>query len=383
MTLVLVGMGVHGPRGIPVGALEDLRACGRVLLDAYTTPMDVERVLEELRSILGVEVTAAGRDLLEDAPRISREAAAGCLGIVVPGDVFTATTHDALRQEAVRRGVEVRVWHSSSVVTSALGRLGLHVYKLGFIGTLAEGPPQSAYRLYFGVASALRNGQHSLLLLQHDKEGGGLSVAEGLRLLRQAEDSWRLGAFSPDRVLIVASRLFSSSEAMRILRMEEALDADFGEHPHSIIVPGRLHYTEADSLRLILGAPDEVLSEAGRVPASLGSRLAESAIGKTRNALARFRSAVPASPGIGILMENVESYLYDAERFLREGNVELALAEAGYAEGLLDSLRLLGYARIDWRGPGARRAPEGASYAVNPEAIGSSGFRASLSTTVA
>jgi Diphthamide biosynthesis methyltransferase len=233
------------------------------------------------------------------------------------------------------------------------------------------------------VASALRNGQHSLLLLQHDKEGGGLGVAEGLRLLRQAEDSWRLGAFSPDRVLIVASRLFSSSEAMRILRMEEALDADFGEHPHSIIVPGRLHYTEADSLRLILGAPDEVLSEAGRVPASLGSRLAESAIGKTRNALARFRGAVPASPGIGILMENVESYLYDAERFLREGNVELALAEAGYAEGLLDSLRLLGYARIDWRGPGARRAPEGASYAVNPEATGSSGFRASLSTTVA
>ncbi|MFP3208579.1 MAG: hypothetical protein RXR82_02335, partial [Nitrososphaeria archaeon] len=92
MTLVLVGMGVHGPRGIPVGALEDLRACGRVLLDAYTTPIDVERALEELRSILGVEVTAAGRDLLEDAPRISREAAAGCLGIVVPGDVFTATT---------------------------------------------------------------------------------------------------------------------------------------------------------------------------------------------------------------------------------------------------------------------------------------------------
>ncbi|MGC9191309.1 MAG: diphthine synthase [Conexivisphaera sp.] len=357
MTLVMVGMGIHGARGMPAGAIDDLRKCGRVLLDAYTTPLDVSRTLEELRDLLGVEVVAAGREALEDAAALAREAAAGCLGLVVPGDVFAATTHEAIRQEALRSGIEVRVWHSSSVVNAALGRLGLHLYKLGFVGTLVEGPPQAAYRVYFGVTNALRNNQHSLILIQHDAASGeGLDVGTALGLLREAEESWRLGTFDGSRVIVVVSRLYSGSEGIRVIRLEDAASASFGDHPHTIVVPGRLHYTEAESLRLVTGAPEDLLSDAGRLPASLGARLARTAIDKTRRALPKFRASLGASPGVGAVLENVDSYLSDAERFLSEGNVELAIAEAGYAEGLLDSLRLLGMAAVDWRttSPGRR-----------------------------
>ncbi|MDP7982504.1 MAG: diphthine synthase [Conexivisphaerales archaeon] len=349
MPLLLVGMGVHGAQGIPVGAVEELRRCDRVLLDSYTTPIDPVRVLNELRALLGTEVKEAGRDELEDVQGLLRSASAGCLGIVIPGDVFVATTHDAIRQEAARSGIEVRIWHSSSIVSSALSRVGLHIYKLGFIGTLVAGPPQTAYRAYFGVTGALRNSQHSILLMQHDPASGeGIDVGDGLRALVEAESSWRLGSFGPDRIIVIASRLFSESESVRVLRLSDALDTDFGEHPHTIIVPGRLHYTEAESMRAVLGVPQELTDAMGTVPRSLAARLASTAIEKSRAALPKFRSSIPGSPGVNSVLENVESYLSDAERFLGEGNVELALAEAGYAEGLLDSLRLLGYAGIEW-----------------------------------
>ena len=41
------------------------------------------------------------------------------------------------------------------------------------------------------------------------------------------------------------------------------------------------------------------------------------------------------------LFENIECYISDAERFLNQGRDELAILSIGYAEGLLDSLRLL------------------------------------------
>ena len=349
MPLLLVGMGVQGVLGLPVGAVDELRKCDRILLDSYTTPIDPERVLGELRALLGMEVKEASRDELEDVQGLLRLASAGCLGIVIPGDVFVATTHDVIRQEAARSGIDVRVWHASSIVSAALSRVGLHIYKLGFIGTLVAGPPQTAYRAYFGVTGALRNSQHSILLMQHDPASGeGIDVGGGLRMLEEAENSWRLGSFGPDRVIVVASRLFSESESVKVLRLGDAPYVDFGEHPHTIIVPGRLHYTEAESMRAVLGISRELTDAMGAVPKSMAARLASTAIEKSRAALPRFRSSAPRSPGISSVLENVESYLSDAERFLGEGNVELALAEAGYAEGLLDSLRLLGYADIEW-----------------------------------
>jgi diphthine synthase len=53
-------------------------------------------------------------------------------------------------------------------------------------------------------------------------------------------------------------------------------------------------------------------------------------------------------PDLSSVFENVEAYLSDADRFLLEGKPELALVEAGYAEGLLDALRLQGILKMTW-----------------------------------
>jgi diphthine synthase len=39
------------------------------------------------------------------------------------------------------------------------------------------------------------------------------------------------------------------------------------------------------------------------------------------------------------VLNNAEYYIDDAERFLRQGKLELAVLSIGYAEGLIDALR--------------------------------------------
>jgi diphthine synthase len=40
------------------------------------------------------------------------------------------------------------------------------------------------------------------------------------------------------------------------------------------------------------------------------------------------------------ILDNAEYYIDDAERFLRQGKFELAILSMGYAEGLIDALRM-------------------------------------------
>ena len=40
------------------------------------------------------------------------------------------------------------------------------------------------------------------------------------------------------------------------------------------------------------------------------------------------------------ILENVELYIQDAEKFLEDGQDEVAILSIGYADGLVDALRL-------------------------------------------
>jgi diphthine synthase len=41
-----------------------------------------------------------------------------------------------------------------------------------------------------------------------------------------------------------------------------------------------------------------------------------------------------------IILENAELYILDAEKFLEDGQDEVAILSIGYADGLVDALRL-------------------------------------------
>jgi diphthine synthase len=46
--------------------------------------------------------------------------------------------------------------------------------------------------------------------------------------------------------------------------VKDLLNADFGPPPHVLLVPGKLHFLEAEALRVFAGAPAEAVDEISR-----------------------------------------------------------------------------------------------------------------------
>lgn len=54
-------------------------------------------------------------------------------------------------------------------------------------------------------------------------------------------------------------------------------------------------------------------------------------------------------PGVGSVIDAANRYLADAKYYLNNGKKATALASVSYAEGMLDALKILGFARFEWR----------------------------------
>ncbi len=350
MTLALVGLGVQGIDGIPVGALEFVRRCDHVYADEYTSPWP-DGLITKVEELIGSKPSNASRTLLEDGRRLLEESEKGDTAVLCVGDPLVATTHMTLRLRALKLGVGVRIFYSSGVLNAIFGETGLHPYKLGRVITLVRSNPATLGSVYSAVKETLNLGLHVLLLLEysHD-EGFALEPSEGLRMLREVEASYKLGVFPDDRLLIVASRLGWRNQSVVAGRLGDLGARDFGPPPHSILVPGSLHYTESEALSALTGCDAGLLSSSktGLVPPS--KTIVDRTIAKTKAALkvAMELATQPSMPDLSGVFENVEAYLSDADRFLLEGKPELALVEAGYAEGLLDALRLQGILKMTW-----------------------------------
>jgi diphthine synthase len=101
-----------------------------------------------------------------------------------------------------------------------------------------------------------------MLLLDLDVEQGRfLSINEALDLLLEMEHTKRLKVFTEDRLVVGLARIGSPEPTVRCNRIRDLVGLDFGLPPHTLIVPGRLHFVEASTLVKLFGAPPYLLSE--------------------------------------------------------------------------------------------------------------------------
>ncbi|MEO9365319.1 MULTISPECIES: diphthine synthase [Candidatus Nitrosocaldus] len=357
--LILVGMGIHGYKGLSIEAMEAIKDADKVYVEAYTSPVK-SRDIDALRALRD-DVVEVHRWFVEDGRRILDEARAGDVVLLAYGDPLIATTHIELLVRARSSGIACKVIHSSSIVTAALGECGLHVYKLGRVATVVSNPIANT-STYYAIYSNLMQMNHTLLLLEYDQEHGYfLAVDSALRLLLDCEARERMNAIDEDTFAIVASRV--GMEDMGIVggRIGSLLkysdEHGFGEPPHTLIVTGSLHFTEVEALRASVMLLDEPIDNSKRVRARAEMML-PNYIARAYNALSRAREYIMHAKGsagdkakdkdkddtierIKDMIDNAEYYLSDAERFAREHRYENAILALGYAEGLIDALRYL------------------------------------------
>ena len=121
-----------------LAALDAIRSCRRVYLEAYTSILmssDPDAPLEaaRLEALYGRPVVVADREHVEgrsDDILEGAESDEGSVAFLVVGDVYGATTHSDLELRARARGVPVRVHHAASVLNAA-GCCGLQLYRFG------------------------------------------------------------------------------------------------------------------------------------------------------------------------------------------------------------------------------------------------------------
>ncbi len=229
--LYLISLGLRDEKDMSLRALNTAKKCDLLYAEFYTSRTATSA--ESLSKLVGKPVTELGRRGMEDdVGRLIEEAKNKDIGIFVPGDALSATTHIMLLSEARKAGIETRVIHGSSILT-AVGETGLQLYKFGRVTTLTKPLPKSVLE---AIEQNQKAGLHSLVLLDIE-----MDALEGLNLMKD---------FLRDTKVIVAAQL-GGRQIIKYGTPEDLLKEDGlkGKTPAVIVIPGKLHFAEDEFLK--------------------------------------------------------------------------------------------------------------------------------------
>ena len=439
MPLCLVGAGISGTSSIPADGKNAICNAEIIYYEQFTSPSPsddnaMHGAIRGMAQSKSCEIRDAKRWMVEDGTSILDDSRDRRVVLLSYGDPLVATTHIDLLCRAAKQGIAVRVIHASSGPTAIVGECGLHHYKMGRMATIMR-KESSMTTPYYTVYKNAVERSHTLLLLEYDYEGTeygdgcsfALDPAEALRGLLRTERGQQRHVITEDTYAIVASRIGMNARVPgRVPANDTSCNAamnggpddcydneenprhqcitagrisslmargNFGEPPHSIIIPGRLHFTESDALGILaecIDPPptidtndmhDDAPVKAAEPHLSLSShpnepaRIAEQMVAKyapmvrasAEEAAEQYANDHNGKDIMLEILENAKRYVSDAEDFVRkEGYEDVAVLSIGYADGLADAVR-----QMCKMGPGSgservRAASAAVSMAADP-----------------
>ncbi len=343
--LTFVGLGL-GAKGVSLEGIDELKSADIAYLEYYTSPHEPS-LLKALENAVGKRLEIVDRSFVEDGNRILDEASKKQVALAVQGDPMIATTHGELRARATKMGIETRLVHGATIASAAASESGLHYYKFSRTVTVTRESVGRLTQAYHILHQNLLEGAHTLLLLEYDAESGeGVSPPDALAGLLLAEGNFKRGVVGESTFAVVVSRVGRPDTAVVGGSFVELVKKEYGQPPHSIIIPGRLHFTETESISTNLDLEESKVHSNSDTVLRTAQTLVPKYVAKTRRALGSVRPKL--GPQYEAVLENAELYMKDAENFLANGEDEMAMLSIGYAEGLLDSLSFAGVVKIDW-----------------------------------
>ena len=345
MTLILISIGLTDEDDLTRRALQEARSCDALYAELYTTILDTDA--ERLAETIGKPVTPLTRSRMEEnSETLLEEAEQRKVGILIGGDALTATTDLSLLLDAAKKGIKTTVIHGSSIMT-AIAETGLSIYKFGRTVTLPlpeKAPPDTVLRT---LTENREHGLHTLILLDLDNQKRQAhTIQNAIQILLEAENP---ETYNGDTLTIGVAHLGWNDQTIKANTAGALYKHDFGEPPHAIVVPGRLHFLEEEALKTIANCPSEALE--AHKPTGTLERLIDKYSTSCRRAMDNLETRdTPksiTSDEVKALIEHAERYLNDADHYAG-GRKPTALASVSYAEGILDALRLLGLVKFEW-----------------------------------
>ena len=336
--LWFIGLGVSGPDSIPKEVGKIIQKADLVYLESFTSPIYKEHE-EDIKNLVNGSFKIAKRWLVEDGQEILKAAKNSTVILLSYGDPYIATTHIELRTRAKLENIETKTAHSASAITSMIGEVGLQFYKVGRIVTIMSEKKSitTPYRIIF---KNLIEGIHSVILLEYNQdENFFLDPKDAILSLLDAEKEQKRNVVNENTFAVVVSRIGLKTQKITSGKFTNLLKTNFGEPPHSIIITGKLHFTESDAISVLTECLDKPLDNSSRIK-SVSIQMIEKYVPLVREALEEIKPFYNDSKEFCEILQNAELYINDAEDFLKQGKDENAVLSIGYADGLVDALRM-------------------------------------------
>jgi diphthine synthase len=340
--ITLISIGLNSHQDLSLKAIEKAREADKIYAENYTMKLDT--TTQELEETIGKPITPLQRNGLEEqADQLLNQAKTQNIAILVGGDALSATTHISLLLDAHDDKITTEVIHGSSIFT-AITDTGLSLYKFGKTVTIPlpeKGPADTAIQT---IKENYENGLHTLLLLDLNiPENRYLTIPQAIQRLLDT------GELSPDTLLVGAARLGSNYPTIKADTATNLTRYDFGDPPHALVAPGKLHFMEEEALEALAQCPRKAIQNHN--PVGETDRLITKYNKSCRNVLNTIETRnLPAEiteEKVRELLKHAENYLDDGE-YYRIDNKPTALTSVAYAEGIIDALKLLGIAEFEW-----------------------------------
>ena len=336
--LWFVGLGISGFKSIPSEALDVLSKADIVYLEQFTSPIGKSDLIKIKNATKG-EFVHAKRWLVEDGKEILENAKKKKVVLLTYGDPYIATTHIELRTRAIEEKIKTYSIHASSSLTSMIGECGLHFYKVGRIATIMS-EIKSLTTPYYIIYKNIIEGNHTILLLEYNQDRDFfLDPKDALEGLVETEKGQKRSVVSLSAYAIVASRIGFKDQRIISGKISSLMKIDFGKPPHTVIIPGRLHFTESDALKIFGHCIDEPYDNSEKTE-KISIQMMKKYVPMVREALEEIKPHYKEQKEFYGILENAEMYIQDAEKFLEDDQDEVAILSIGYADGLVDALRL-------------------------------------------
>ena len=191
--LYLISLGLADKNDVSLRAIDAARRCDKLYIERYTNYYGSSN--KELEKLFGKKIAGLKRGDVESSKLID-ESKKENIGLLVIGDVFSATTHSSLMLEAFDKKIKVEVIHGSSILT-AVGETGLMLYNFGKTASI----PKDNKNIESPYDILKRNKDlHTLFLLDL-----GLSFNEAIIYLLGVEKKRKGKVFDENKLCVVCS----------------------------------------------------------------------------------------------------------------------------------------------------------------------------------
>lgn len=336
--LLFAGLGISSIKSISQELKDKLKNADIVYFEQFTSPISSSEI-SYLKKIVKGQLIMAKRWLVEDGNEILKNSKKKKVVLLSYGDPFIATTHIELRVRAIRDRIKTDVVHAASSLTSMIGECGLHYYKVGRVSTIMK-EMQSLTTPYYVIYRNLADGNHSILLLEYNQdEKFFLDPNDALASLFLTEKEQKRNVVNESTFVIIASRIGFRTQKIIAGKISSLKKFDFGKPPHTIIIPGLMHFTEEDAVKEFAECVDEPISNSSFMK-KISLQMIEKYVPMVKKAIEEIAPLYEKNSEFKEVIENAKLYVDDAEKFLEQGKDEVAILSIGYADGLVDSLRI-------------------------------------------